>query len=501
MSGAKSLENSQPVQPSQYRNNRPQLSTATSNTSKSDPSAANRLSANFTPDTLMNEQQPSPSVYNPGSSLMGSFDSQADDTYSNSIAYASRHEYMHPATNGANTEHTADHTYPVETAVVAPFNVRPTRGHRRNKMTISNMSDISVPVYSSFRQPLPAFTFGSSAVDIDSPNVVPGPTFKREDGTAYTANPVTNGERDLSTTSDSAIQFFPEFTEPPAEIEYVTRPPEPRRFSTSSTFTVASMSWNPFDSQTLELVYPHSLIHHSGMVDPNSTSPPVVNTDVTQMSWDEVREHYSLDSHLVADEEQGTRVHDFAYAAGAPPVHKHVRFASKSEHAPSAHHEWESEDEGLIDLGDFEPLAHSLSNLLLADLDNEVDIEISGSSTVVMSADVPQSHEQPSETKLKRSSRPLRKTSGSLSNFTGAHAGTTVARTPMSDNQAASSQAGSSNQVQDFQFPAPDPSHRNIITPASPTPVTETAKATKKATKNSFVLRLADQFGKCFGRR
>ncbi|KAI8943721.1 hypothetical protein NX059_001700 [Plenodomus lindquistii] len=253
------------------------------------------------------------------------FDSNAW-TAENPVVFTSEH--VAPGLSGDTTG-----------AVASPLKIPRFQIHRRNEMTVSSASEVSMLLPSSSGNPLPTFTFGSSGV-------VPGTGSVSLESFFDLSNTATSSFHDgyASKVPDSMTQDVAELSESPADDDeaIIAAHDQPgRRISTDSTSTVASESWNPYDSETLVLLAKPTLPPRSDTTNLNIASPPVAVTDITKMSEYVVRERYPLEDCIVAGVEHDTLVYDFAYVSGVPPVRKHVRFASKSEYAPSIRFDWE----------------------------------------------------------------------------------------------------------------------------------------------------------------
>ncbi|CAO2648305.1 Nn.00g075720.m01.CDS01 [Neocucurbitaria sp. VM-36] len=140
------------------------------------------------------------------------------------------------------------------------------------------------------------------------------------------------------------------------------------KMSNDSNSTVASDSWSTFSS---EITSPKKEVGlkfdlHTGLttqVDAMSLKKNNAGFDLRKspagMTSTEARHIYPLDAFVSAGREHGVNTFDFAYASGTPPSKKHVRFASRSDHAPSLHFSSSSNDSTastrvLIDLDEYD---------------------------------------------------------------------------------------------------------------------------------------------------
>ncbi|KAF1844855.1 uncharacterized protein K460DRAFT_405135 [Cucurbitaria berberidis CBS 394.84] len=251
-----------------------------------------------------------------------------------------------PMDFGTSSRNNLSQSNVVESISMPNFDVgaAPPRGHRRNKTTVSHLSDvytrnaphdngaktiravggdIDMKVSNSKRATLPAFSFGSSAADLDE-------LTNNIDGFAD-----MNLEEKIPTRS----------SRPNEQRGKAPRPKHEHMQSNDSSSTVASDSWNVVDPTSAPPKKETGL-----RFDLETGMPSVVGASFMRpetLTSTEARRRYPLDEfvHAIqAGKKHGVRGNDFAYPKGTPSVKKHVRFASHSDYAPSMHYPSGSED-------------------------------------------------------------------------------------------------------------------------------------------------------------
>ncbi|KAL7777258.1 hypothetical protein CFE70_007681 [Pyrenophora teres f. teres 0-1] len=202
------------------------------------------------------------------------------------------------------------------------------RGHRRNRTEISDKRQIGTlaeALKGTIVQPNVEKTATSSKSSLDGQN-------KNEASTLSTRsmpNPPLMQEESVSSSKKNLLTFVPKHLEQNTSTD-----------SLDSTPTVESDSWNPAPTngpapdRPLRRVAKFNL--ETGSFSQTSMIPMLENTTI-----EEARGMYPLENVQYGGATHGCQVYDFAYPGGSRG--KRVRFASKSDHAPSVHYNSSSE--------------------------------------------------------------------------------------------------------------------------------------------------------------
>jgi hypothetical protein len=267
----------------------------------------------------------------------------------------------------------------VESSSTPNFNVSRVHGHRRNKTTMSDVSVVITPPGSKRLAPQ-NFEFDSSTVasaaDLTKKLLVDHASasspFRYEYAQQATADNKSSKVSSLAITQkqlksqdvphvitttnlmrlsplhEHSIASGPSSEEDLTSCSKVHHARTESGHSTTSASTVASDSWNPIDD--------FAAFHGD---EPESTKNATdlqlayqqdFGLGFEQLTWEEAREIYPSDQYVTGMAEHSVDVRDFAYMAKYPintsTAAKHVRFASKSDQAPSVNHKSNSDSSG-----------------------------------------------------------------------------------------------------------------------------------------------------------